>query len=115
MSEKKVKEYWIHVGKLPPFGYKMKSRLESDMTLLIDHCIDNLRQTIMCYSDITTIPWKVNDRVHREFPDAHTTHICRDFDKLSEWMLHPDRHFPQEKYQLRLEAFHAGDPSHHDH
>lgn len=79
-------EYWIH----------------------LEHCIDNLRQTIMCYSDITTIPWKVNERLQAEFPDAHTTHMCRDFDALTEWMLHPDRHFPQEKYQLRVDALRAG-------
>jgi len=64
----------------------------------------------MCYSDITTIPWKVHEGApsgQAEFPDAHTTHVCRDFSVLTEWMLHPDRHFPQEKYQLRLQAFHA--------
>lgn len=61
----------------------------------------------MCYSDITTIPWKVNEKLQMEFPDAHTTHMCRDFDKITEWMLDPVRHFPQEKYQLRLEALHA--------
>ncbi|KAF3762728.1 hypothetical protein M406DRAFT_264782, partial [Cryphonectria parasitica EP155] len=89
MNEQEKKEYWIH----------------------IDHCVDNLRQTITCYSDISTIPWKWMDRVQSEFPDAHTTHVCRDFEKLTEWMLHPDRHFPQEEYQIRLEAFHAA--SHH--
>lgn len=48
------------------------------------------------------------ERVHANFPSAKTTHICRDFDKLTEWMLHPDRHFPQEEYQLRLKALQAG-------
>ncbi|KAK3313319.1 hypothetical protein B0H66DRAFT_483595 [Apodospora peruviana] len=85
MSPAKKKIYWIH----------------------LEHCIDNLRQTIMCYSDISTIPWKFHERVQAEFPDAHTTHVCRDFDKLTDVMLDPDRHFPQEEYQLRLEAFHA--------
>lgn len=84
MSPEGKKEYWIH----------------------LEHCIDNLRQTIMCYSDISTIPWKWNERVGAEFPDAHTTHVCRDFDRLTEWMLEGERHFPQEEYQLRVEAFH---------
>ncbi|KAK3351077.1 hypothetical protein B0H65DRAFT_567985 [Neurospora tetraspora] len=86
MTEQQRKEYWIH----------------------LEHCIDNLRQTIMCYSDISTIPWMYMERVHANFPSAKTTHICRDFDKLTEWMLHPDRHFPQEEYQLRLKALQAG-------
>ncbi|KAK4214179.1 hypothetical protein QBC37DRAFT_284433, partial [Rhypophila decipiens] len=86
MSPAAKKEYWIH----------------------LEHCIDNLRQTIMCYADVSTIPWKFHERVQGNFPDAHTTHVCRDFDKLSEWMLHPDRHFPQEEYMLRVKAFQQG-------
>ncbi|KAJ4398918.1 hypothetical protein N0V85_006163 [Neurospora sp. IMI 360204] len=82
MTEQQRKEYWIH----------------------LEHCIDNLRQAIMCCSDISTIPWIYMERVHANFPSAKTTHICQDFDKLTEWMLHPDRHFPQEEYQLRLKA-----------
>lgn len=62
----------------------------------------------MCYSDISTIPWKYHERVGGEFPDAHTTHVCRNFNKLSEWMVQPERSFPQEKYQARLEAYKAG-------
>ncbi|KAK3387940.1 hypothetical protein B0H63DRAFT_448727 [Podospora didyma] len=86
MNAQQLKEYWIH----------------------LEHCIDNLRQTIMCYSDVSTIPWKIHEKAHREFPDAHTTHVCRDFDTLKEWMLDPVRHFPQEKYQLRVDALRAG-------
>ena len=86
MTPEGKREYWIH----------------------LEHCVDNLRQTIMCYSDISTIPWKFHERVGAEFPDAHTTHVCRDFDRLTEWMLDEERHFPQEEYQLRLEAFKKG-------
>ncbi|EGO61021.1 hypothetical protein NEUTE1DRAFT_35704, partial [Neurospora tetrasperma FGSC 2508] len=48
-----------------------------------EHCIDNLRQTTMCKSNISTIPWIYIGRVHANFPSAKTTHICRDFDKLT--------------------------------
>jgi hypothetical protein len=71
-----------------------------------EHRIDNLRQTIMCHSDVSTIPW-VNHELGGQFPDAHSTHVCRDFDKLTEWMLHPDRHFPQEEFQRRYDALHG--------
>ncbi|KAK3499427.1 uncharacterized protein B0T23DRAFT_424892 [Neurospora hispaniola] len=47
------------------------------------HCIENLRQTIMCKSNISTIPWIYTGRVHENFPSAKTTHVCRDFDKLT--------------------------------
>jgi len=111
LNEKQKAEYWIHVGRFP-FLADTLSRRRSTVSISnhdpsLDHCIDNIRQTVMCYSDVSTIPWKWHERVQGEFPDAHTTHICRDFDALTEWMMHPDRHFPQEKYQLRVEAFHA--------
>ncbi|KAK3501452.1 hypothetical protein B0T13DRAFT_199085 [Neurospora crassa] len=73
-----------------------------------EHCIDNLRQTIRCKSNISTITWIYIERVHANFPSAKTTHTCRDFDKLTKWMLHPDRHFPQEEYQYRHKTLQAG-------
>ncbi|KAH8903529.1 hypothetical protein BR93DRAFT_981318 [Coniochaeta sp. PMI_546] len=84
MSSRAKKKYWVH----------------------LEHCIDNLRQTIMCHSDVSTIPW-INHDLGGQFPDAHSTHVCRDFDKLTAWMLHPDRHFPQEEFQRRYDALHG--------
>ena len=106
MSPNQKTEYWIHLGEyllscMPPCNYA-RSQTNS-----LEHCIDNLRQVLVCYSDISIIPWKINDRLQKEFPDAHTVHMCRDFDALTEWMLQPSRHFPQEKYQARVDAMHA--------
>lgn len=57
------------------------------MSIHIDHCIDSIRQTLMCASDITPMPfawyleWEVN------FPVFNTLHTCRDFDAIREWAL----------------------------
>ncbi|KAG0645189.1 Oxidase ustYa [Hyphodiscus hymeniophilus] len=53
----------------------------------IEHCIDSIRQTLMCASDITPMPfawyteWQVN------FPVFDTLHTCRDFDAIRDWAL----------------------------
>ncbi|KAB5550021.1 hypothetical protein GE09DRAFT_1223832 [Coniochaeta sp. 2T2.1] len=54
----------------------------------IDHCIEMLRQALMCQGDVGIItynwvkPWGI-------YPDFSTNHKCRKFDKIVEWA---DRH-----------------------
>ncbi|KAK4240933.1 hypothetical protein C8A03DRAFT_30900 [Achaetomium macrosporum] len=51
-----------------------------------DHCIDALRQTIMCHADISPISWRVNmPGNHMIIPQLSTTHTCRNFTKVREW------------------------------
>ncbi|OIW27028.1 hypothetical protein CONLIGDRAFT_647147 [Coniochaeta ligniaria NRRL 30616] len=51
----------------------------------IDHCVDYLRQFIMCASDVTPVTsnWVLTH--HSPHPDFNTMHKCRNFDKLLEW------------------------------
>lgn len=54
----------------------------------VDHCLDSLRQDIMCKADDTPMP-SINQ--------AHKTGDgqimqCRDWDALVGWARHPDRH-----------------------
>ncbi|KAJ7913145.1 hypothetical protein B0H13DRAFT_1612865, partial [Mycena leptocephala] len=53
----------------------------------LGHCIDMLRQTIQCVSDITPLPLKFvpneNDLLVTYRSD--TKRVCRDFDKVKEW------------------------------
>ncbi|KAL1988632.1 hypothetical protein VTN96DRAFT_8332 [Rasamsonia emersonii] len=51
-----------------------------------DHCIDSLRQTIMCHADVAPIPFHVNVPASKGiFPRLATTHTCRNFTKIQEW------------------------------
>ncbi|KAF9523975.1 hypothetical protein CPB83DRAFT_727462, partial [Crepidotus variabilis] len=54
-------------------------------TVHLSHCIDSLRQSIMCSVDITPIPWvwDFKDKVAR--PVADIQHTCRNFEKVREW------------------------------
>jgi len=63
---------------------------------------------LTCYGDVTTIPWKYNER--RQFPylDFHTTHVCRNFEKLTDWATDPARDFPRDRFTARMDCIKAG-------
>lgn len=52
----------------------------------IDHCIEALRELIMCGGNMTPIPLKWSENGKRMNPDFATVHECRDFGKLKEWL-----------------------------
>ncbi|PKX97279.1 oxidase ustYa family protein, partial [Aspergillus novofumigatus IBT 16806] len=53
----------------------------------LDHCIDSIRQSLMCSSDISTIVWVWDSASHKARPHANVTHTCRDFEAIRQWSL----------------------------
>ncbi|KAJ8489377.1 hypothetical protein ONZ45_g11588 [Pleurotus djamor] len=53
----------------------------------ISHCLDSVRQSLMCSSDVSTIVWKWDEKHHQAFPKGSVVHRCRDFDQIKEWAL----------------------------
>jgi hypothetical protein len=52
------------------------------------HCVDSLRQSLMCNADLSLIHWHWKERhtlPGRHFPNATTTHICRKWSKIHDW------------------------------
>lgn len=50
-----------------------------------EHCYEQLRQSLQCHSDLSTIFWEWSERKGRYLGNAHTTHTCKNFDKIREW------------------------------
>ena len=51
-----------------------------------NHYIDSLRQTLMCYTDVSTTPFHVNiTKAAGVFPPLATTPTCRKFGKIQQW------------------------------
>jgi hypothetical protein len=50
-----------------------------------DHCIDAVRQSLMCASDMTPLPNMWSNKHHRLIADFEQPHTCRNFNKLQEW------------------------------
>ncbi|KAG1724441.1 uncharacterized protein EDB91DRAFT_1062835, partial [Suillus paluster] len=51
----------------------------------LDHCIELLRQYILCHSDVVMISydWERSDAF---FPNFNVRHQCRDFEKILDWV-----------------------------
>ncbi|KAK8116533.1 uncharacterized protein PG998_004814, partial [Apiospora kogelbergensis] len=62
--------------------------------LEVDHCIDALRMSIMCTSDVTPITFYDSEALPgRQYPlpDFSSLHTCRNFDAILEWNKHNPR------------------------
>ncbi|KAI1171177.1 hypothetical protein F4777DRAFT_594077 [Nemania sp. FL0916] len=66
----------------------MKDDVHGDRSgLHLDHCIDSLRQSLMCSSDISTLHFDWLPEKHKNFVVSSATHTCRNFEKLRVWAM----------------------------
>ncbi|OAA76771.1 hypothetical protein LEL_06455 [Akanthomyces lecanii RCEF 1005] len=56
-----------------------------DNVVHFEHCYEQLRQSLQCHSDVSTIFWEWSERRKRYLGNAHTTHTCRNFEKIRQW------------------------------
>lgn len=64
-----------------------------------EHCLDALRQTLMCHSDVTPTVFHVGMNGDGIFPKLAATHTCRNFDKVKQWAL--DHRAGEFRWQLQ--------------
>ncbi|KZT38257.1 hypothetical protein SISSUDRAFT_1033565 [Sistotremastrum suecicum HHB10207 ss-3] len=50
-----------------------------------DHCINILRESVMCNADITPNVFQWSDPKRQVFPHFDNVHTCRSFDAINEW------------------------------
>lgn len=55
------------------------------MWIGIDHCVEILRQTLMCYADPQIITFHWVDGWDGPVPDFNTQHSCRDPEAMLKW------------------------------
>ncbi|KAF7333837.1 hypothetical protein MVEN_02340600 [Mycena venus] len=51
----------------------------------INHCVDLIRQNLMCNADVGVITYNWLKGWDKPFPDFNTWHQCRNFDRILEW------------------------------
>lgn len=51
----------------------------------IGHCIEIIRQALMCSSDISVYTWSWSDEDQTYVNEVKSPHTCRNFDKLRDW------------------------------
>jgi len=82
-----IREYtWFLAGAYSPERVPQEMRWPPEKNRhQVDHCIDTLRQSIMCYGDMT--PFLVTKQRNPAgwMNDFNGHHTCRNFTKLQEW------------------------------
>ncbi|KAG1730985.1 uncharacterized protein EDB91DRAFT_1155917 [Suillus paluster] len=51
----------------------------------LDHCLEMIRQTIMCNVDVTMITWDWVAGHKVPYPNFNTRHQCRNYEKILDW------------------------------
>ncbi|RFU31169.1 hypothetical protein B7463_g5187, partial [Scytalidium lignicola] len=54
--------------------------------LHLEHCIDIIRQSIICYGSTTLIPTKYYRGIGHNYIDSNQVHTCRDIRELRNWV-----------------------------
>lgn len=75
----------------------------------MEHCYEQLRQSLQCSSDISTIYWEWSEKQQRMIGNVKTAHTCKNFDKIRTWAV-------EHKAQTDLDFFRhvKGAPVHQD-
>ncbi|KAG2032710.1 hypothetical protein BDR03DRAFT_1094767 [Suillus americanus] len=63
----------------------------------LDHCIEFLRQIIMCRSDVTMVTHDWVEGLDDPYPNFNVPHQCRDFEKILDWVDDHRVYIPQSK------------------
>ncbi|KAJ7641907.1 hypothetical protein FB45DRAFT_901314 [Roridomyces roridus] len=51
----------------------------------ISHCVDWIRQSIMCHADTSVIVWQWAASLNETIVKGNVAHTCRKFDKITDW------------------------------
>ncbi|KAK7052479.1 hypothetical protein R3P38DRAFT_2860562 [Favolaschia claudopus] len=51
----------------------------------VGHCIDWIRQSLMCSSDTSVIVWQWHNSLNTSVVKGNVAHTCRNFSKIREW------------------------------
>ncbi|KAJ5279202.1 hypothetical protein N7478_004574 [Penicillium angulare] len=65
--------------------YYTKHDPEPEYTIHRNHCLDHIRQALMCHVDVTPIPVIWAEKEGRPYNDFQVEHTCRNFGKVKEW------------------------------
>ncbi|KAF3024342.1 hypothetical protein E8E14_014085 [Neopestalotiopsis sp. 37M] len=68
-----------------------------DLAGHIDHCIDALRQFVMCQADVNVFAFRYPFGDNDPWPDYTTPHVCRNYENVRNWAIeHGVPHTPGE-------------------
>ncbi|GIC90530.1 oxidase ustYa family protein [Aspergillus udagawae] len=69
------------------WGVDMHDTNDEEAMHHLDHCIEMIRQSLMCSADITVDVWEWNEEKQMVTVRADNMHTCRDFEAIRQWAL----------------------------
>jgi len=60
---------------------------EPNVSQHVDHCLESIRQYIMCNADVALLTFDWIPNFHRPWPNFRITHECVNWDSIEEWAL----------------------------
>ena len=70
----------------PEYYRRQENRMQDHVTVHEEHCVDQIRQYIMCHGDLTPIPTRYYASVGDNYVMSDVTHTCRNFKRIREWV-----------------------------
>ncbi|KAH8750910.1 hypothetical protein BGZ57DRAFT_1010239 [Hyaloscypha finlandica] len=74
------------------YYYGNGSSIPSFYRLHLDHCLDHLRQTVECSSDLTPVTWQWADGLGLPTSQTDRPHTCRSYKHIREWAMNKRVH-----------------------
>lgn len=56
----------------------------------LEHCVETLRQTLMCHGDISLLTYNWVEGREMPYPNFNTVHTCKKWDTLIDWNMNRD-------------------------
>lgn len=77
----------LHIG-IPLTRYRMTRQLT--ILMILEHCIDSIRQSLQCSADLTPVPWVgmsgSSGKISPNISQVH--HKCRNWEAIHQWALY---------------------------
>lgn len=51
----------------------------------VDHCLDWIRQTLLCNADTTPVSWALDAIAHKPLPQLPEERICKNMEVIDQW------------------------------
>ena len=68
------------------YPWQLSANLSEAETRIHDgHCVDLIRQALMCNADISPIQWEWSEKMGMALPSARTVHTCRKWEGVWKW------------------------------
>lgn len=61
------------------------SEVAAENVFHMEHCYEQLRQSLQCSSDVSTIFWEWSEKRQKMVGNVGTTHTCKNFEKIRQW------------------------------